>query len=914
MKRFYQLLFCFSFSFLADAQELLPFVENFTKSEYSGDNQVWSISQAADHSLYFANNNYLLRYNGAIWQKAKLPNKTIIRSVLAQKNRLYCGSYNEFGYWMYVKGSLIYKSLSAGKNLFKGNTLNEEIWKIFEYKGAIYFQSFNSIFIYNGKTIKTLKLPFQISYCFTVGEELWYASTNNGCYRFNGKNFEQIPLGDLVLNNVIHHAADYEGLKYIFTLKNGVFYGKTGNLRPWTHPLNLVLKKELILCARFLSKDRLAIGTASNGLYLVNLQDGSFRNISRENGLGNNSVLQIQTDTEGDLWLGLDNGISHVEINSNFEFFTDNSGKLGSVYAINGNRDELLIGSNHGLYSYNNKNLRLIPQSQGQVWSIEPFGDSFAIGHNDGTFLYSKNDFRRLNTVTGGWKFMPDNYDPVIFMSHYAGILAFKKPFDLKKYDVINNITKPIKNLVQSKKGQLWAADAYKGLYRIDYDATKKVYKVTDISKVQKLKNDYAVKMLQFRDSTYIKVNNSWFTPDAKTGLLVSAKAFSATFKDVNELVVAGKDALLAVKNTQLYLIHSINGRFIWSLIPEKYYRGRLINQDTKIFMVGSNYLLNLDDGFIQISEVKNTSQSDKIRIEAWQNNNFLTSGTKIGYKKAVEVRVLHKYFGQNSATVYYRIDDEEMNTVSNNNTIILNNLESGDHTIRFYTIRNNTLKTVAEFAFEVSRPWYLSGIMLLIYACTLGLILFGYYKWNQIRYKQRLAMREEEIRHQNELRTLELEAQNTLRIQEYEKHILEIQVQTKASEVASKSLAIAKHSEIIEAVSAALEQEQDLLKLKSKIKKAIKSNSITQKEWENFEQNLLQSHADFVKRLSNNYPQLTPKDIKLSIYLKMNLSSKEIAPLMSITYRGVEIHRYRLRKKLALDADINLNRFMNTV
>ncbi|WP_291118344.1 helix-turn-helix transcriptional regulator, partial [Flavobacterium sp. UBA6135] len=95
------------------------------------------------------------------------------------------------------------------------------------------------------------------------------------------------------------------------------------------------------------------------------------------------------------------------------------------------------------------------------------------------------------------------------------------------------------------------------------------------------------------------------------------------------------------------------------------------------------------------------------------------------------------------------------------------------------------------------------------------------------------------------------------------------------------------------------------------KINKSIKVNAINRKEWENFEKNILQSHEDFVHRLTNKYPNITSKDIKLCIYLKMNLSSKEIAPLMNISYRGVELHRYRLRKKLELHSDDNLSNFM---
>ncbi len=150
--------------------------------------------------------------------------------------------------------------------------------------------------------------------------------------------------------------------------------------------------------------------------------------------------------------------------------------------------------------------------------------------------------------------------------------------------------------------------------------------------------------------------------------------------------------------------------------------------------------------------------------------------------------------------------------------------------------------------------------------------------------------------------------------MQEYEKHILEIQVQTKASEVAGKSLSIAKQSEMIEGIQKLLEKENDLETLKRNIKKTIKLNSINKKEWETFENNLYKSHEDFIKRLTFKYPKLSSKDIKLCIYLKMSLSSKEIAPLMNISYRGVELHRYRLRKKMSVNQEVNLSSFMNTI
>ncbi|MEO6131638.1 MAG: hypothetical protein ABIQ02_07305, partial [Saprospiraceae bacterium] len=81
--------------------------------------------------------------------------------------------------------------------------------------------------------------------------------------------------------------------------------------------------------------------------------------------------------------------------------------------------------------------------------------------------------------------------------------------------------------------------------------------------------------------------------------------------------------------------------------------------------------------------------------------------------------------------------------------------------------------------------------------------------------------------------------------------------------------------------------------------------------DWEHFAYHFDQVHVDFLKHLRESFPQLSTSDLKLCAYLRMNLSTKEIAPLLNISVRGVEGSRYRLRKKIGLSNDANLTEFI---
>lgn len=99
-----------------------------------------------------------------------------------------------------------------------------------------------------------------------------------------------------------------------------------------------------------------------------------------------------------------------------------------------------------------------------------------------------------------------------------------------------------------------------------------------------------------------------------------------------------------------------------------------------------------------------------------------------------------------------------------------------------------------------------------------------------------------------------------------------------------------------------------------SKIRHDIKLNMEDDENWERFQDNFNIVYDNFLGMLVTRFPTLKKNDLKLCAYLKMGLSSKEIASLLNTNLRSVETARYRLRKKLGLDGGENLTGFLQSI
>ena len=176
------------------AREFTPVVTQFNKKNYTAGNQNWSVAQDSHGIMSFSNNVGLLRFDGINFTLIKLPTFQIVRSVYIDKNdRIYVGSFREFGYFESDKfGVLQYTSLSAQLKNYKLE--NDEIWKITEFKGNILFQSFKSIFIFDGKTTEGKSYDETFLYLYPFNNQLFVHTLQNGFSRFDyeKKRFQKI--------------------------------------------------------------------------------------------------------------------------------------------------------------------------------------------------------------------------------------------------------------------------------------------------------------------------------------------------------------------------------------------------------------------------------------------------------------------------------------------------------------------------------------------------------------------------------------------------------------------------------------------------------------------------------------------------------------------------------------------------
>ena len=292
MKKYLAFIVIVINSFVGVSQELPP-ITNYIPKEYGAGNQNWMISQDNNQFIYFANNEGLLEFNGSTWTLYPSPNETILRSVKVINNIIYTGCYMEFGFWKrQANGQLTYTSLS--KKIKNKIVDDEQFWNILHYDKWVIFQSLNKIYIYDttSQTFSIISPKSTIIKAFKTSNSIYFQCANEGLFEIENGKSKVISSDPVFKNNrIVNLFATKEGL-IVQTQLNGLFRINTQNiLEKFNTEVDALLQESSIYSSEMLTDGSMALGSVSNGVFILSKEGKLKYHLTQNKGLSNNTTL-----------------------------------------------------------------------------------------------------------------------------------------------------------------------------------------------------------------------------------------------------------------------------------------------------------------------------------------------------------------------------------------------------------------------------------------------------------------------------------------------------------------------------------------------------------------------------------------------------------------------------------------------
>lgn len=898
-----------------------PRIINFNKEAYRAQNQIWEIAQSPRGFMYFGNNAGLIEFDGTRWRTYILPDKQIVRAVACDSlGHVFTGGFGQFGYWANDQhtGELTYHSLS--NNLRYDRIEKEEIWHIVVFSKGVLFQSFGIIYYYDYHEVKEIVPPSNIMFLQAVNKEIIVPVISKGLFRWQpDKGFEFVKGSEKLAGQKVKTLLPFPQGWLVGTEEEGLYLYDGESFSLWSNPTQTDIKNFQLNKAIRLANGWFALGTILNGIYLLK-QDGSLAyHYSKENGLQNNTVLALFQDHAGDIWTGLDKGIDLLALSEPLTYYQDRNGKIGAVYCASIFQGWLYVGTNQGVYTKpwpdNGIDFQLINGTQGQVWELRIVDGQLLCGHNEGTFVISGKTAKKISAVTGGWKMasLPGVNNQLI-QGTYTGLALLKKSatgqWDLGQK--LNNFSEPVKFLAVDAAGSVLAANPYKGLKYIRMDSEKKsVINILELGKQQGLFNPYKVQVANIDDQVLVFADTSILLWDAGQGALIPISTFRKTPVKGHFRIIPG----IGPEWFKVYADHIewfTDDKALGSLPL------RLVADFENIIPLNDNfYLFCLDNGYALLDRLKRNLNpayvpSPTIRQLA-TNTGKVFAPFLLPEKSALALAPNTIRFRLEYTSPFYtsglmfrsRLNnfERDWSVWSENASREFTNLSPGHY---LFEVQSNISSVTATITIIIQPKWYQTYWARGIFALGLMAFLALLFSWNHQRFerqRRRLEIEKERQLQQERIKTRNEQLQND--------------VINKSKELASSTFNLVRKNETLMQIKEALiDIKSDLGtrmpdKYYRQLIHLIDSHLDSEHDWQIFETNFNQVHEVFFKKIKEDFPNLTPGDLRLAAYLKMNLSSKEVAPLLNISLRGVENKRYRLRHKLGLPNDANLTEFL---
>jgi DNA-binding CsgD family transcriptional regulator len=923
-------------------------IQNFTPTEYKAGIQNIDFAQNRNMTLFVANNLGILSYNGNEWELRDFESGKKKRSLLFDENtnRLYVGLQGEFGYvkddWEYV--SLVDKIPSSSQDF-------DEVWDVFLFNSQVYFCTFQRMYIYDGSSIDVIKNENGIGRSFQTNGKLFTQTQNGKLFEIKDKRL--VPTFTQNQTNQIIAGVIPQDNGYLIIYNSGEIEHSTpfGVSRKYDKLIE-VLRRTYVNHVLQLSDTRLAISTQTSGIYLFDLQNHKIENISTRDGLQTNACLRSFQDYAGNLWVGMQNGIALIDINAPMRLINQDIDIQGSGYEAYDTREGTYYTTSNGIYFLEKGASRsvFLQGTEGPAYGIQEIAGRLYAAHHTGLFLLKQNKANRLAITDGLWQVKQLRSNPAYAIGGtYFGLYLFKLDGDmtLKAVQPISGFKESSRFFEEDQKGRIWVGQFYKGLYQLNLNEELTTASVTKISDNYDLPIDEQIVLSRIDNELYLATNKGLYKLDQNNDRIVEAELFS---KDI------GKQPIYLLvqdnhKNVHVYA-RDLVGFFKqistnnYVFVPSSLYQLRhSFNNDLLHISVNTNdgILYNANEGFIHY----NPALENRISIEQplLINKLLSISDDSVLYRrealadlpeikrrtvlsqKAARVLQFHvesfQFKNMNDQQFRYFLKgfDEHFGEWTNLATKEYTNLIEGDY--EFIVDTKDYLGEVVTsepLQFSVRPPFHRSMFSKILYVFLGFLALYLVSRYQKMRFK-RMSEKLEEAKKlefaEKQKKLVAIENQKEQELLQLKEEKMQGELRHLNELLAESTMNLVVKNEFIENIKEELKEIKrkgkniETKKALEKMEREIDTTLRIQKDWEQFEHHFELVHGDFLTRLRAEYTELSPTDQKLCVFLRLNLNTKEIANMMSISTRGVEIARYRLRKKLGLQKGQNLSKYV---
>ncbi len=881
----------------------LPPVRTFTARELGGERQVWDIAQAPDGTLALATQAGLSLFDGLRWQTLPVPRGHTLRTVIYRPadSSWLAGGYDGWWRWSWT-GNFGVAAANRPTRVEPPGELKEEWWHAFKVPGdedAVWWQSFSRVMREpRGGPVEAVEIPGNVLFARSVRDTLYLPVLNQGIYRREAERWQMVPGSEAFASQeIVGIESDPAGQGLLVATKSGSITRLiAGRTAPWPLLVKAAWGATVNQFLR-LRDGRYALATAGAGLYLLDRSGRQVNQLRAGRGLPDDAVLSLFEDREGGLWVGLERGLAYLPALPGVTVLARELGPIYDLWADPSGKGNLLA-TNRGLFRLDSLDVaRPVSGFGGQIWHISPTAAGLIVGTNEGTFQLDETLRPSLiSTQNGGWSWLALDSSTAL-AGTYVG---------LERYVVqdgrwlstgrIAGWDRPCRQVMRrpGRSDSYVLVDPQEGLWGFALDANH--------STLGKLEQIDSVPGWLIEDATGLHYRCS----DHGLGFDASGEPRQIdeawTFQLESQPLDAGQAAAYVLRPGPDFIdvVRNATARFRLPLQPNLDYP---LLQETGASML----VIGLDRGFARID-------APALPLLA---SRPVASAALVQVGNGVEIQLAQRSYAY---APQFRARLEGVDTAFSawqaDGAFVYAALRTGDYRLEWEGDDGQK----GEVRWTVPPPWYLSPLAYLVY----GLGIAGGFWALRIYYRRRLRtqQRRADINRERQLRAERLRArasrledevrvsQLQVALSQRELALRQNEVEQRNRELADATLATARHNEALlqlrESIGE-LPKQGEVGRVRRQLAHILETSLDANEDWVRFAEHFDAVHVGFLQRLHDSNVELTPGDLRLAALLRMNLPSKEIAPLLHLSLRGVENKRYRLRKKLGLSADANL-------